>query len=169
IDAPPVPSLNRGFSAPIKLTANLNADDLRFLAAHDSDAFNRWQALQTLAVTLLIDNVQALRALRPMRTDPGLVKALGAIIADPAVEPAFVARALALPTESDIARELGRDVDPDAIFTARNALRAAGGDGLGAGLRDAYRRFADGAPYHPDAAGAGRRSLKKVALHLPPH
>src|SRR5215813_13526077 len=67
VPARPVASLNRGFSAPIRLTANLTADDLRFLAAHDSDAFNRWQALQTLAVTLLIDNVAALRAGTPMR------------------------------------------------------------------------------------------------------
>src|SRR5499427_2992006 len=162
----PVASLNRGFSAPIRLTANLNADDLRFLAAHDGDAFNRWQALQTLAVTLLIDNVTALRASQPMRTDAGLVRALETILADPRLEPAFVARALTLPTESDIARELGRDVDPDAIFTARNALRATVGEGLGAALRDAYRRLADSAPYSPDAASAGRRNLKNTALDL---
>jgi aminopeptidase N len=166
VPARPVASLNRGFAAPIRLTANLNADDLRFLAAHDSDPFNRWQALQTLAVTLLIGNVAALRAGKPTRTDPGLVKALGAVLADPALEPAFVARALALPTESDIARELGRDVDPDAIFTARNALRAAIGEGLGAALRDAYRRLSVSAPYSPDAASAGRRSLKNIALDL---
>src|SRR6201999_330066 len=90
----PVASLNRGFSAPIRLTANLTPDDLRFLAARDGDAFNRWEALQTLAVALLIDNVAALRAGKPMRADSGFVKALGAILADPALEPAFVARAL---------------------------------------------------------------------------
>ena len=62
IDEPPVPSLNRGFSAPIKLVANLSAEDLRFLAARDADPFNRWQALQTLATRLLVDNTAALRA-----------------------------------------------------------------------------------------------------------
>ena len=51
----PVPSLNRGFSAPIKLVANQSAEDLRFLAARDGDAFNRWQALQTLATRLLVE------------------------------------------------------------------------------------------------------------------
>jgi aminopeptidase N len=162
----PVASLNRGFSAPIRLTANLNADDLRFLAARDSDAFNRWQALQTLAVTLLIDNVKALRAGQPMRQDAGLLSALGAIVADTALEPAFVARALTLPTEADVARELGRDVDPDAIFAARNALRTAVGDALGPALRDIYRRLSVSAPYSPDAESAGRRNLKNVALDL---
>ena len=73
-----MPSLNRGFSAPIKLVANLSADDLRFLAAHDTDPFNRWQALQTLATRLLVDNVAALRAgeARRDRID-GLLDALG--------------------------------------------------------------------------------------------
>ena len=58
----PIPSLNRGFSAPIKLGLPIEADDLRFLAAHDSDQFNRWQAVQSLAMTLLKANVAALRA-----------------------------------------------------------------------------------------------------------
>ncbi|HEY1545152.1 MAG TPA: aminopeptidase N [Xanthobacteraceae bacterium] len=162
----PVASLNRGFSAPIRLTANLGAEDLRFLVAHDSDRFNRWQALQTLASTLLTDNVKALRAGQPTRSDPGLIAALAAVLAEPALEAAFVAQMLAVPTEADIAREIGRDVDPDAIFAARRALRAAIGDALGPALRDAYRRFAEGGPYSPDAASAGRRSLKNIALDL---
>ena len=65
IAEPPVPSLNRGFSAPIKLIANVAADDLRFLAARDTDPFNRWQAVQTLATRLLVDNAAALRAEKP--------------------------------------------------------------------------------------------------------
>ncbi len=62
IDERPVLSINRGFSAPIKLTTDLDDGDLDFLAAHDSDAFNRWQALQTSAMRLLIGNVAALHA-----------------------------------------------------------------------------------------------------------
>jgi len=166
VPARPVASLNRAFSAPVKLTANLTADELRFLAAHDSDPFNRWQALQTLGSTLLTDNVKALRAGAAMRTDAGLIDALGAILAEPALEPAFVAQALTVPSEADIARELGHDVDPDAIFAARVALRAAIGDALGAALRETYRRLSGGGPYSPDAASAGRRSLKNVALDL---
>ena len=166
VGARPVASLNRAFSAPVKLTANLTPHDLHFLAAHDRDPFNRWQALQTLASALLTDNVRALRAGNPMRTDGGLVAALGAILADPQVEPAFAAQALAVPSEADIARELGRDVDPDAIFTARVALRAEIGNALGATLRDAYRRLSEAGTYSPDAASAGRRSLKNIALDL---
>ncbi|MEA2968883.1 MAG: aminopeptidase, partial [Alphaproteobacteria bacterium] len=107
IGEPPVPSLNRGFSAPIKLVANLSADDLRFLAAHDADPFNRWQALQTLATRLLLDNVTNLRAGKPARRDSGLLDALGAVLGDGTLEPAFIALALTLPGESDLAREIG--------------------------------------------------------------
>ena len=73
----PIPSLNRGFSAPVKLSLPIEPDDLRFLAAHDRDPFNRWQAVQTLAMSLLTDNVAALRKRAPPRDDDGLMAALG--------------------------------------------------------------------------------------------
>ncbi len=166
VDEAPVPSLNRGFSAPIRLVANLGADDLRFLAAHDNDPFNRWQAVQMLATRLLVDNVAALRAGGTARNDPGFLAALGAIVADRQLEPAFVAQVLTPPGEADIAREIGRDIDPDAIFTARSQLRAAIGAQLAQELSDHYQRLGDNAPYRPDAAGAGRRALRNVCLDL---
>jgi aminopeptidase N len=166
IDEPPVVSINRGFSAPIKVSANLSADDLRFLAAHDADPFNRWQALQTLATRSLVDNTAALRESRAARHDPGLLDALGATLAEGALEPAFIAMALTLPGEADIAREIGHDVDPDAVFAARTALRAAVGRHLAASLLDHYRRLSESGPYRPDAASAGRRALRNTCLDL---
>jgi aminopeptidase N len=166
VETPPIPSLNRGFSAPIKLALRLDADDLRLLAAHDSDPFNRWQAVQTLAMSLLTDNVSALRAGSQGREDQGLIAALGAILAEAKLEPAFVALALAPPSEPDIAREIGRDVDPDAIFAARRHLRAVIGNKLADALGDTYRRMITPGPYRPDAASAGRRSLKNACLGL---
>jgi aminopeptidase N len=162
----PALSTNRGFSAPIKLTANLTADDLRLMAARDADPFNRWQAVQTLATGLLVGNVARLRAGGEPDVDEGLLDALAAILADENLEPAFIAEALVPPSESDIAREIGRDVDPDAIFHARTALRALIGLHLNAPLSATYRRLAESGPYSPDAAGAGRRSLKNVCLDL---
>ena len=76
----PTPSINRGFSAPIKLSLPIEAEDLRFLAAHDFDPFNRWQAVQTLAMSLLTSNVAALRNGATGREDDGLMAALGAIL-----------------------------------------------------------------------------------------
>jgi aminopeptidase N len=162
----PIPSLNRGFSAPIKLSLPIEPDDLRFLAAHDRDPFNRWQALQTLAMALLTANVAALRQGDPPRDDDGLMAALGAILGDATLEPAFVALTLAPPSESDIAREIGHDVDPDAVFAARRKLRAAIGRRHGPALADTYRRMQTGGRYSPDADSAGRRALKNVCLDL---
>jgi aminopeptidase N len=163
---PPVPSLNRGFAAPVRLVADLSGDDLRFLAARDTDPFNRWQAVQSLATRLLVDNVAAIRAGAPMREDPGLLDAFAAILADTGLEPAFIALALTLPSEADIAREIARDVDPDAVFAARSALRAGVGRHLGRALVERYRRLTTTEPYRPDAAGTGRRALRNVCLDL---
>ena len=162
----PVLSLNRRFSAPIRLVLDLSAEDLRFLAAYDSDAFNRWQAVQTLANRLLVDNSSASRANRPMREDAGLLEAFRAVLADTSLEPAFAALMLTLPSETDIAREIGRDVDPDAVFAARSALRAAVGEHFAAALLDNYRRLSDTGPYRSDAASAGRRALRNTCLDL---
>ena len=162
----PVPSLNRGFSAPIKLALPLEPDDLRFLAAHDADPFNRWQAVQTLAMTLLKANVAAVRAGGTVREDDGLMAALAAILDDAKLEPAFVALTLSPPSEADIAREIGGDVDPDAIFTARRKLRAAIGTRHGAALAETYQRMITPGPYRPDAQSAGRRALKNICLDL---
>jgi aminopeptidase N len=166
LDEAPVPSINRRFSAPVKLVVNLSGDDLRFLAAHDCDPFNRWQAVQTLASRLLVENVAALRAGAPPRQDQGLLDALAAILADRTLEPAFVALTLTMPGEADIAREIGRDVDPNAIFAARATLRAAIGAHFGAALSERYENLADLGPYSPDAASAGRRTLRHTCLDL---
>jgi len=166
LDERPVVSLNRGFSAPVKVTANRRDGDLAFLAAHDTDPFNRWEAMQSLATALLTDNVAAYRANTPKHAADALVHALGAVLGDHGLEPAFVAQAMTLPSEGDIARDIGRDVDPDAIFAARRELRAEVGRKLGAALSDAYHRMVDHGPFSPDAASAGRRALKNVCLDL---
>ncbi|HZP70607.1 MAG TPA: aminopeptidase N [Pseudolabrys sp.] len=162
----PVLSINRGFSAPVNLRTDLGTDDLAFLAAHDSDAFNRWQALQTISMRLLLENVGAVRASRTLRKDDKLMGAFAAALEDDTLEPAFVALALTLPSEGDIAREIGKDIDPDAIFRARTALRAEIGEELGPALAAIYERTAVAGAYSPDAESAGRRALRNAALDL---
>ncbi|HZT26054.1 MAG TPA: aminopeptidase N [Pseudolabrys sp.] len=162
----PVLSINRGFSAPIRLDVDLAADDLAFLAAHDSDPFNRWQALQTISMRLLIGNVARIRAGHAPLSDDKLISALAAVLEDPALEPAFVALAMLPPSEADIAREIGRNIDPDAIFQARMTLRAEVGERLAPALSVIYERMTVGGGYSPDATSAGRRALRNVALDL---
>jgi aminopeptidase N len=166
IAAHATPSLNRGFSAPVKVTADLTHDELRFLAARDGDPFNRWQAVQTLASALLIENVGALRTDGVLREDDGLLDALAIVLVDQRLEPAFVAQALSIPSEADIARDIMQDVDPDAISLARQALRRSIGAALGPALRRAYSDLREVGPYNPDAVSAGRRALKNVCLDL---
>ncbi|MDB5569047.1 MAG: pepN [Hyphomicrobiales bacterium] len=162
----PAPSLLRGFSAPVRLEAETTEADLLTLLAHDSDSFNRWQAAQTYATRLILRSVAAVRAGGMPADAAGYCAAAASVLAQWRADPAFAAQALALPSEADIAREIGADVDPDAIHVAREAVRQALGASLGADLRRVHDELSEPAPYAPDAAGAGRRALKQAALDL---
>jgi aminopeptidase N len=166
IDTAPVPSLLRGFSAPVRLDMDLPASDFLTLLAHDSDTFNRWQALQTYATRLILASVADIRAGRIPDEDADFMMAMGMALGTSADDPAFAAQVLALPSEGDIAREIGRDVDPDAIHEARTTLRRQLGRALGSALRDVFEDLATDAPFTPDAASAGRRALRNAALDL---
>jgi aminopeptidase N len=159
-------SLNRTFSAPVKLTTDLTENDLFFLARYDSDPFNRWQALQTAALRVLLRSVQTVRAGQKPLTDPRLAEAFAAAIADSSIDQAFLAQLLALPSEADMAREIGMDVDPDAIYTARLALKRSLARHVRGILADLYQSLAHDGPYSPDARSAGRRALRGTSLDL---
>ncbi|MCB4768891.1 aminopeptidase N [Ancylobacter sp. Lp-2] len=162
----PVASLNRGFSAPVRLVSNLSTEDLVFLARHDHDPFNRFEAVQTIAFAYLIEATQAARSGRNLPGPEALIAAMGASLADPALDPALVSQVILVPSESDIAREIGQDVDPDAVNAARGTLRRAIGTALADPLAHAFERFAAPGPYSPDAASAGRRALRNACLSL---
>jgi aminopeptidase N len=165
VEAAPVPSVFRGFSAPVRVTLDLSDAELLVLLRHDSDSFNRWQAAQTVATRLLV-RASGSGAVDRMAAD-GLGDALDAFLAAEALaDPAFAALVLALPTESEIAQEIGRDVDPDRIFAVRRDLRGRIGRRLAPRLRGLVDALASRGTYSPDAASAGRRSLRNAALDL---
>ncbi|MCW5695263.1 MAG: aminopeptidase N [Bauldia sp.] len=166
VAARPVPSLLRGFSAPVRLSIELPAEELVFLMRTDADSFNRWQAAQTLAMRALVSATAAVRAGQPVRPPAELVAAFGEVAANDALDPALRAQVLILPGEAEIAREIGRDVDPDAIAAARRGIRAAIGSEAGATLQRLYAELASTSPYTPDAASQGRRALRNIALDL---
>ena len=162
----PVPSLLRGFSAPVNLTIDLSDADLAFLSANDSDLYNRWQAAQTYAARTIIASVRTTRAgQRPPRATE-FAKVLGAALADASLQPAYRAQLLSLPSEADIAREIARDVDPAAIHRARRALLKHVGQVLGDQLEGLYREQAVKGVYSPDARSAGKRALRNAAMAL---
>ncbi len=164
IEEKPVLSLNRNFSAPVTIRANRAEKTLLFAMAHDSDPFNRWEAGQIHATKLLVSMVEAVRAKKPPRRGADLARALGASLKSDQLEPAFIALMLQLPGEADLAREIASDVDPGAIHTAREALRATIGQQLRGDLEAVYGKLQVPGPYNPDARSAGKRALRATVL-----
>ncbi len=166
VPSKPVPSLLRGFSAPVNITVSLSDGDLAFQMANDSDLFNRWQAAQDYATRTLLASTKVIRAGERPGVASAFVHALGATVANDGLEPAYRAQMLALPTETDIARVIGRDVDPAAISKARRGLRKQIGTLLAGPLEAIYRENTQPGRYSPDAKSAGIRSLRNAALSL---
>ncbi len=164
IPSRPVPSLLRGFSAPVNLTIDQTPEDLAFLMAHDSDAFNRWQAAQDYGTQLLIAGTEAARKGKPAPNADAYISALGAILADGRLEPAFRAQAMTMPSESEIARLIGRDIDPTAIHEARTALTKRIATKLGTAFERVYDDMRQKGAYAPTPEQTGRRQLRGAAL-----
>ena len=163
VPARPVPSLLRGFSAPVTLKTDLSDADLTFLMANDSDAFNRWEAGQTLGTRILLGLVADAQAGRALDLPASFITAVEAVLDDASKDPAFAAQALVLPTESYLGTQMPV-IDPDAIHTAREFARKR----LAAALRPkwlaGYRANAVNEPFSVDAAAIGRRALKNLCL-----
>jgi len=155
--ARPILSINRGFSAPIVLHTDRTPEDLAFLSARDDDPFARYEAMQQLMLGTLLEAVNG------GSPDHGpVIEAVRRTLTDEALDPAFVAEAVLLPSESFIGDQLDL-VDPDAIHRAREKLRADLGAELETLWRDAYSaNAANRYEYSPAAKGA--RRLRTVAL-----
>lgn len=153
----PILSINRGFSAPVIVDTNRSAADLAFLSAHDDDPFARYEAMQQLMLDTLV------AAVTQGHVDHGpVIDAVANTLADPALDPAFVAEAVLLPSDSFIGDQLAV-VDPELIFQKREALRRDLGRALEGEWRRAYEQVrANRFEYSP--AGKGARRIKTVAL-----
>jgi aminopeptidase N len=160
----PVPSILRGFSAPVKLQAPLSDAQLLHLLAHDSDPFNRWEAGQRLGIGL------ALQALAHNDSDELLgddyVQAMRSVLRHPTLDAAFKELVLTLPSEVYLAEQV-EAVDPQRIHAVRQSMRLQ----LAMALRDDWQalwhELQDSASYRPDAYSSGRRALAGMALaHL---
>ncbi len=158
VPAAPVPSLLRGFSAPVKL-AGMSRERLRFLATHDTDPFVRWESGQRYATALLLDMATG----QPFNPDEGLVEAQAALLAGAHADRQFAAEALALPSEPYVADQM-EVVDPDAVHAARQFLRGELGRRLALALRATYEALADPGEYSIDGEAIGRRALRNACL-----
>ena len=167
IAAPPVASLLRGFSAPVHLDFEQTDAELAHLMAHDSDAFNRWEAGQRLATRVLLAGIAAAAA----GTDwiPAAYVAAVARVLDDGItgDPALAAEALVLPAEQVLAEEVagsGQTVDPEAIHAARIALRRHLAMALRGKFEAVWLALSPTAPYAPEGAQVGRRALRNLCL-----
>jgi aminopeptidase N len=168
VDVPsrPVPSLLRGFSAPVNVTLELPDDDAELLMANDSDLFNRWQAANTYAARTLVESTTALGSGKKSSRGTRYARALGAALGGDGLEPAYRAELLKLPTQADVARIIGKNVDPALVHRAQRQLMKLIGRTLGPLLEDLYIEMDETGPFSPDAQSAGRRALRNAALTL---
>lgn len=160
----PVPSLNRGFAAPIILDVVPSADELALLARADSDPFNRWEAMNRLMMKAILEQVRAVLVNEQTPVDPTLQEAFGVLIDDEALSPAFRAVAMELPSERAVADAMPI-IDPAAVHRAREIVR----EGLGIRWHSKLVNIIDGCKldgdYSPDSTSAGIRALKNTCYY----
>ena len=164
IPARPIPSLLRGFSAPVKINSAESDADLRFRLAHDRDDFNRWDAGQTLAVRAILGLVEERRQDRAWTLPESFGAAFGRALTSGA-DPALLAQVLTLPGEGYLAEQMDM-VDVDGIHAARRFVQRTLAEWLREPLLVTYQTLQgqerDG--YRIDAAAIGQRALKNVCL-----
>ncbi|WP_204113703.1 aminopeptidase N [Shimia biformata] len=164
LSARPIPSVLRGFSAPVILEQEIDNDRRAFLLAHDTDPFNRWEAGRDLARDTLISMIREGAA-----PNPAYLEGLRAVMRDDTLDAAYRALMLGQPTQSELAGILfdtGTTPDPEAIHVASEALRDAKAQALSDLLPGLYDKNQVDGPYSPDADSAGKRSLANAALSL---
>ncbi len=162
VASPPVPSLLRGFSAPVLLDDGLADAERLVLLAHDSDPFNRWEAGQRLVLGRLLAAIEGGTA--PV-LDDALAAALRSVLRHPALDPAFKELALIAPGETFIAEQLA-SVDPQRVHAVREQWRAHLADALLDDWRWAFEAHQVTEGYDPRPAQAGRRALANLALQM---
>ncbi|UWR23646.1 aminopeptidase N [Sulfitobacter sp. S190] len=164
LEARPVVSILRGFSAPVVLDHPISTADRAHLLAHDTDPFNRWDAGRELARTSLMAMIREGRA-----PDSAYLAGIARVVTDDSLDPAYRALMLGLPSQSDLARALhdaGETPDPATIYDAVHRMKDALADTLGDRLSGLYADHQVTAPYHPDAAQSGARSFANSILSL---
>ncbi|UMY63113.1 aminopeptidase N [Pseudomonas sp. LS.1a] len=166
IQAKPLPSLLRGFSAPVKLSFPYDRDQLMFLMQHDSDGFNRWEAGQQLSVQVLQELIGQHQRGEALKLDQRLITALGTVLGNESLDPAMVAEMLSLPGEAYLT-EISQVADVDAIHAAREFARQQIAEQLFAALWARYqanREVSRSTAYVASAEHFARRSLQNIAL-----
>ena len=166
VNEKPLPSLLRGFSAPVKLSFDYSRDQLMFLMQHDSDGFNRWDAGQQLSVQVLQELIGQHQRGEALVMDQRLVEALRTVLGNDQLDQAMVAEMLSLPGEAYLT-EISDVADVEAIHAAREFARKQLADSLFDALWARYqanREVSKATPYVAEAEHFARRALQNIAL-----
>ncbi|MFS7927278.1 putative cytosol alanyl aminopeptidase [Helianthus anomalus] len=159
----PIPSLLRGYSAPIRLHSDLTDNDLFFLLAHDSDEFNRWEAGQILARNIMLSQVVNFQKDSALVLDPQFVHGIKCILLDSSLDKEFIAKAITLPGEGEI-MDMMEVADPDAVHAVRKFIRKQLASELKQELINLVKENRSTEKYVFDHANMARRALKNTAL-----
>ena len=162
----PVPSLLRGFSAPVIVEYDYTIEELAFLMQNDTDLFNRWDAAQQLIKKQLITLVESIQKHQTLDVWPVLTQAFASVLEAPELSPAFKVQLLTLPAESWIAEQF-TVMDPIAIHQAMLYLRQKLAEELQTLWESTYEAHVSASPmdlYSPDPVDASKRALKNLCL-----
>jgi aminopeptidase N len=166
VDAEPVPSILRGFSAPVVLDIDYTDAQLLTLLAHDKDAFNRWEAGQRLALRSALAFIQSSAEPAGAQVlNAAYLQAMHQLLRDPQLDAAFKELVLTLPSETYLAEQLAV-VDPQRIHAVRETMRAQLASELAADWQWAFDTHKDNGAYRPDPVSSGRRALAGLALAM---
>ncbi|KAL7594709.1 hypothetical protein Lser_V15G30365 [Lactuca serriola] len=159
----PIPSLLRGYSAPIHLHSDLTENDLFFLLAHDSDEFNRWEGGQILARKLMLNQVVNFQKYNKLVLDPQFVHGIKCILLDSSLDKEFIAKAITLPSEGEI-MDMMEVADPDAVHVVRSFIRKQLALELKQEFINLVKENRSSEKYKFDHVNMARRTLKNTAL-----
>ncbi|KAK3004814.1 hypothetical protein RJ639_017927 [Escallonia herrerae] len=159
----PIPSLLRGYSAPIRLDSDLIDSDLFFLLAHDSNEFNRWEAGQLLARKLMLGLVADFQQQKPLVLNPQFVHGVKSILSDASLDKEFIAKAITLPGEGEI-MDMMLVADPDAVHAVRTFIRKQLAAELKEELLNTVKNNRSSEKYEFNHLNMARRALKNLAL-----
>ncbi len=163
IDSRPVPSLLRGFSAPVKLVYEYSKEELSHLATHDSDGFSRWDAGNRLYNMVLLDYVDKLsRGHEPLKDDY-VISVFSSILDDQTIEPAVAALMLQIPSDKALYGLLSK-IDPHYVSKARKFARVMLNEALNENIYSKYNQLCFDKAFLPSAEQIGERSLKNTLL-----
>jgi aminopeptidase N len=163
VDIAPVPSLLRGFSAPVNLSYPYSQHDLATLITRDGDAFNRWESVQQFALQIIHSLLADYAANRLLTLDKDFVSAIANLLSNADIDPALLAKTVVLPTEAYIA-ETCEIVDVHAIHAIRHFIRCELAKSLRQQWSALYQTYSSQGAYSADHQAIGRRSLANVAL-----